>query len=123
MLDADASLILPSSNTDGMNALLQKISLKIPKNRHAVLVVDRAPWHRPKQLVIPANISLLYLPPYAPELNPTEQVWEFLKQNHLSNCFFDDYDSLLDACCNAWNDLTEEVGRIKSICSREWAIL
>ena len=44
--------------------------------------------------------------PYAPELNPTEQVWELLKQNHFSNCFFDGYDLLLDACCNAWNALT-----------------
>ena len=123
MLDAGAALILPLSNTDGMNALLQEILRKVPKNRHAVLVVDRAPWHRSKQLVVPTNISLLYLPPYAPELNPSEQVWEFLKQNHLSNCFFDSYDSLLDACCNAWNALTGEAGRIKSLCSREWAVL
>lgn len=121
--DCGAAIIVPLSNTEGMNMLLQEISKKIPAGRHAFVVVDKASWHRSKALIIPANISLIYLPAYSPELNPSEQCWEYMKQMWLSNCFFENYDVLLQACCDAWNDFVSEAGRIKSLCTRSWAIL
>ena len=103
--------------------LLKEVSKKVPEGQHAFMVVDKASWHRSKSLIVPANITLIYLPAYSPELNPSEQGWEYIKQMYLANCFFEDYDALLQACCNAWNNFVGETGRIKSLCTRSWAIL
>jgi transposase len=94
------------------------VSAVIPPDRHAVLVLDRAPWHR--SLNVPENLTLLPLPPYSPELNPQEQIWEFLKNNFLSNRVFENFSAILQACCNAWNALANDPGRIQSIGSRSW---
>jgi hypothetical protein len=67
---------------------------------------------------VPHNTSLLKLPPYSPELNPVENIWQFLRQNKLSNRVFDNF---VDACCDAWNALIAEAGRIRSIATRPWA--
>ena len=74
-----------------------------------------------RKLKLPDNISLLHLPPYAPELNPVENIWQFLRQNHLSNRIFPKYQDILDACCNAWNVLASTQGKIQSIATRDWA--
>jgi hypothetical protein len=58
---------------------------------------------------------------YSSELNPVENVWEYLRQNRLSNRVFESYDAIVDACCHAWNALTAEPGRIRSIATRPWA--
>jgi transposase InsO family protein len=65
--------------------------------------------------------SLLALPPYCPELNPVENIWEFLRGNYLSNRVFDTYDAILDACCQAWNAFIADPERIRSVTAREWA--
>uniref|UniRef100_UPI0025E4DDD0 transposase n=1 Tax=Phenylobacterium sp. TaxID=1871053 RepID=UPI0025E4DDD0 len=70
----------------------------------------------------PGNITLLPLPPRSPELNPAENVWEYLRGRWLSNHVFADYDAILDAVCNAWNRLIAEPDRIQSLGSRQWAI-
>jgi transposase len=80
-----------------------------------------APWH--KSLKTPPNRAIFYLPPYSPELNPQENIWEYLKNNFLSNKVFDDLEHINHACCQAWNLLCNEPGRIKSIASRSWAII
>jgi putative transposase len=72
-------------------------------------------------LNIPENLSILFLPPYSPELNPTENIWQFLRQTYLSNRVFETWEAIVDACCDAWNRLTAEPGRIKSIATRNWA--
>lgn len=69
----------------------------------------------------PDNISLLALPPYSPELNPVENIWQFLRQNYLANRVFDTYAAIVDACCEAWNALVADPARIQSIASRTWA--
>ena len=61
------------------------------------------------------------LPPRSPELNPAENVWEYLRQRWLSNRIFKDYDAILDAVCDAWNRLIAEPDRIRSIGTRSWA--
>jgi len=72
-------------------------------------------------LKVPKNLSILFLPPYSPELNPTENIWQFLRQTCLSNRVFENWEEIVDACCDAWNRLTPETGRIKSIATRNWA--
>ena len=70
---------------------------------------------------MPENISLLTLPPYAPELNPVENVWAYLRANKLAITVFDDYDDIVDACCTAWNFFANDPNTIASITSRAWA--
>ena len=70
---------------------------------------------------MPDNVTLLHLPPYAPELNPVENVWEYLRQNKLALRLHDDYDAIVEACCKAWNELVAMPERLASITSRQWA--
>jgi transposase len=72
-------------------------------------------------LRLPDNISLLPLPPYSPELNPVENIWQFLRQNYLANRVYETYDAIVDACCEAWNALAAAPDIIRSIASRDWA--
>ena len=90
-------------------------------HRHAVLIMDRAAWHATSKLVMPANITPILLPSRAPELNPVENIWQYMRANWLSNRVFDDYDTIIEAICEAWNNLIEIPETIKSIGMREWA--
>lgn len=105
-----------------MNLHLIEISSQVTPGAHAVVVLDGAGWHQTGgRLSIPENISLLHLPPYSPELNPQENVWEYMRQNQLANRVYDSYDAIVQACCKAWNDFVNEPGRIQSIGSRDYA--
>ncbi len=88
-----------------MSLLLAEIAKNVAANAHAVLIVDRAGWHMTDKLAIPPNITIVPLPAKCPELNPTENVWQFLRDNWLSNRVFKSYDDIVDHCCDAWNKL------------------
>ncbi|NNM57901.1 transposase, partial [Acidocella sp.] len=64
----------------------------------------------------------LLLPPYAPELNPQENIWQYLRQNYLANRVFEDRNAIINACCRAWNSLIEQKDKIASIATRSWAL-
>ena len=114
--------MLPKADAETMSLHLAEIARAVTPGRHAVVVLDGAGWHKTGgRLRVPANISLLKLPPYSPELNPVESVWQFLRQNSLSNRVFESYHAIVDACCDAWNALAAEPGRIRSIATRSWA--
>ena len=104
-----------------MNLHLAEISAQVATNAHAVVILDQAGWHGARALSVPHNISLLPLPPYSPELNPVENLWQFLKQNFLSTRIFQTYDAIVAACCDAWNSLRALPGQIRAITSRDWA--
>jgi transposase len=106
-----------------MELFLEEFSKSIPPGKHAVLVVDQAGWHKSLDLKIPINISFIFLPPYSPELNPIEQLWQQLKQGWFSNRCFEDYEEIVDIAAEAWNSFTSLPGAIKKLCSRNWAIL
>ena len=76
---------MPQANTEAMNEHLAEISRCVTAGAYAVLVVDGAGWHTASRLVVPHNLGLLQLPTYAPELNPTETIWEYLRGNFLSH--------------------------------------
>ena len=98
--------MLPEANAEAMNLHLAEISRRVSPGAHAVVVLDGAGWHQPDgRLHVPANLSLLHLPPYSPELNPVENIWQNIKQNFLSNRVHEGYDAIVDACCAAWNAL------------------
>lgn len=85
---------------------------------HAALVADGAGWHVSLDLRVPDNMTLVPLPPHAPELNPVERVWLYLRERFLSHRLHADYDTVLDAACDAWNRLTPE--RLQSLTSYPW---
>jgi transposase len=116
-----AALAMPWANTHAMQAHLREISRKVAPGAHAVLLLDRAGWHTTAKLKLPKNITLLFLPSRSPELNPTENVWQFLRQTYLSNRVFETYDDMLQAGCEAWNRLIDQPWRIMSIGLRDWA--
>ena len=117
-----AAVIMPAADTAAMNAHLAEISTQAAPGAHAVLPLDRAGWHRSgERLRAPKTISLLNLPPYAPELNPMENIWEFLRANTLCNVVWNSYDTIVDACVTAWRFLISDPQRIRSIGSRSWA--
>jgi len=114
-------LVLPSVNTEAMRLHMQAISEAVPAGRHALIIVDGALWHNSKALEGINNISLMKLPPASPELNPVEQIWQYLRQNKLANRCFKDYADIVDACCEAWNWFAAQPQRISQLTTREWA--
>jgi transposase len=104
-----------------MTLHLAEISRAVAPGAHAVLLLDQAGWHLSHKLAVPDNISLLPLPPKSPELNPVENIWQYIRANWLSNRIFRSYDDILDHCCHAWNNLVQQPWTIMSIGLREWA--
>ena len=109
------ALVLPQVSTAAMDEFLAQFAATLAEDEHAVLVLDRAGWHRARKLVVPGNITLVWVPPYSPQPNPVERVWLFLREKHLSHRLLDTYDAIVGALCRAWNALTKE--RLRSLTS------
>jgi len=117
-----AAIITPTANTECMNLHLAEIGTQVAPGSVAALIRDGAGWHqRGREIKLPENIVLLPLPPYAPGLNPMENVWEYLRGNKLSAGVWNSYDEILPACADAWNWFINDLARIRSIGTREWA--
>ena len=116
-----AGLVLPYCDSAAMTAQLEEISHAVDPSAHAVLILDQAGWHVSPKLRVPDNITLLFLPPRAPELNPVENIWQFMRDNWLSNRIFNSYAEIVGHCCLAWNRLVDQPWKIMSIGLREWA--
>ena len=82
--------------------------------------MDGASWHKSPKLRQYKNLTILLQPPYSPEINPMERVWEYLRENRLSERVYTDLDHIIDACCKAWNRLVNETGRLCSLASYPW---
>jgi DDE superfamily endonuclease len=112
------ALVLPEVSTAAMQLFLGQFSAAIAPDAHVALVLDGAGWHVARDLAVPANITPVPLPAYAPELNPVERVWLCLRERFLSHRLLDGYDAVVDACCEAWNALTPE--RLRSLTAYPW---
>jgi transposase len=113
---------MPSVNAEAMTEHLTEISTQVARGAHAVLVCDSAGWHQTgRRLGVPDNVTPLPLPSYSPELNPMENVWEYLRANRLCALVWDSYEAIVEACRTAWNFLLNDPERIRSIGTREWA--
>ena len=104
-----------------MSLHLAEIAKEIAPGRHAVLLLDQAGWHMSKHLAVPAAITLIALPPKCPELNPVENIWQFMRDNWLSNRVFTSYTNIVDHGCYAWNMLIDQPWHIMTIGRRKWA--
>lgn len=116
-----AALVLPYVNTEAMNLHLAEIAKTVAPGAHALLVLDGAGWHGSKGLILPNNVTLLPLPPYAPELNPIENIWHYLRANKLAITVFDGYADIVNKCCDAWNFFASDPEKVASITKRSWA--
>jgi transposase len=100
-----ASTILPTANTEMMNIFLKQVSQEFAQY-FLILQVDQAGWHRSQQLQIPENIRLIFQPPYSPQVNPVEHIWEELREKHFANRIFSSLDDLQEHLCSALIDLS-----------------
>ena len=121
MRGVGAALMLPKANTSNMQRHLDEISQNVAARAHAVVLMDRAGWHKTDKLKLPKNLTIILLPSRAPELNPVENIWQFIRDNWLSNRVFQSYDQIVALCCEAWNRLINQPWTIMSIGMRKWA--
>ena len=113
------SLILPHVNTECMQLFLNEVSARHPDGR-IVMVINGAGWHRSDALKAPENIYLLKLPPYAPELNPIEHVWDELREKFFHNQVFKSLDALENHLVLALKTFEENPITVSSIVSWPW---
>jgi DDE superfamily endonuclease len=116
-----AALVMPTANAEVMSLHLAEISRNVAPGAHAALVLDGAGYHIAADLKLPPNITLVPLPRYAPELNPMENVWEYLRGNKLANTVFHSYEDILDTASDAWMFFENDTQRIATITARSWA--
>jgi Transposase and inactivated derivatives len=104
-----------------MQIFLDEISTRYPNDR-IVMVLDGAGWHKSKALKIPQNMKLLPLPPYSPELNPVENVWEELREKHFHNRVFSSLDAVEEQLLHGLSHLEENPEITQSIVAWPWII-
>src|SRR4030095_9262716 len=115
------ALVLPEVSTAAMDVFLAELPRAVPVVTHAALVLDRAGWHVSEDLTVPANLTLIHPPPYSPELNPVERIWEYLRDRWLSHrVLASGYEAVVDAACAAWNALLDEPERLRALTHFPW---
>lgn len=115
------SLMLPHVNGDCMQIFLDEVAARHPRDR-IVMVLDGAGWHQSQSLQLSPNLRLLKLPPYSPELNPVEHLWDDLREKSFHNRVFATLDALEDHLCSALRDMESDHPRVKSIIAWPWII-
>jgi DDE superfamily endonuclease len=119
--DLGVAVVLSRASSEAMDIMLAELSQSVPPGAHAAVLIDGAGYHIAGDLTIPDNITLVRLPPYSPELNAIEKLWQFMRDSFLSHRLFDSLDHIIDVCCDAWNRILAEPGRIRSTCGYQWA--
>ena len=112
-------LVLPNCNTDCMNIFLEELSKTFPDD-YILLSVDGASWHRTKNLVLPENIRLFFIPPATPEMNPIEQIWKEIRKRGFRNEIFKNLDKVILRLCETICSLSNDT--VKSITGRDWIL-
>lgn len=114
------SLIMPYSNTEIMGIFLKEVSEQ-QKNNRILMILDGAGWHKSNLLQIPENIQLYSLPPYSPELNPVEHIWDYIReQKGFNNYTFESINKVEDKLCDTLSQLYNEKEILKSMCNFNW---
>ena len=113
--DEAFALVMTEVGAAAMQVFLDRFAATLPRGVHAALMLDGAGWHTAGEIAVPANVSLVFLPPYSPKLNPAERVWLHLRERYLSLRLFRDLDDIIYGCCDAWNRMTAEPGRVASL--------
>jgi len=110
-------LVTPNVNTDAMNSFLEQFARELPPDVHAAMVLDRAGWHTAGALQVPANVTLVLLPPKSPDLNPVVNLSHYLRSHHWSNRLYPTWVDLKQAAVAAWRAVCLVPELIKSVCA------
>jgi len=100
-----------------MNVFLEQFSRELPADVHAVMVLDRAGFHTAGSLNVPANVTLVHLPPKSPELNPVENLWHYLRSHYWANRFYKTWEDLREAAADAWRRVCLVAELVKTVCA------
>ena len=106
---------MPRCDTEATSLNPAEIAAQIAQGAHAALLGDQAGWHLAGRLIVPPNVTLIHLPAKCPELNPQENVWQYMRENWLSSRVLKLFNDIVDHCCDAWNKLVDQPWRIMSI--------
>ncbi len=113
------SLVLPWVNAQTMSMFFEEVA-----QRHAdefvVMVMDQAGWHIAGELVVPANLRVVFLPPYSPELNPAEHIWEALREDCFANTVFADLDAVEDTLSSGLLAIESDPSRTRQLTGFGW---
>jgi transposase len=93
--DAGVALVMTRLDTAAMNLFLVELSQAVAPGAHGIVLMDKAGWHTASELRVPENLTLVFLPPYSPELNPIERLWLHLRDNRLSHCVFQTTEGII----------------------------
>lgn len=115
------TLILPSTNSICMQIFLDEVASR-HTDEHIIMILDGAGWHTSGLLTVPDNIKLLSLPPYSPELNPVEHIWDDLREKAFHNRVFDSIDTLELHLESSLRILEDDTDRVRSIVAWPWII-
>ena len=110
-------LLSPRLNTSVVNTFMEQFSRTLGADEHAVLIWDGAGFHASGALQLPANVSVVQLPAYSPELNPVENLWLYLKSHFWSNRAYADYDALETAAIEAWRNAVLDAALMQTVCA------
>jgi hypothetical protein len=109
-----SKMIVPWANMEMMNIFLRQVAEDF-SDYFILMLVDQAGWHTSGKLEVPENIRLIKLPPRSPELNPSEHIWEELREKHFANKAFRGLDVVEDTLCHGLNDLAGDPEKLRSM--------
>lgn len=115
------SLVLPEVNTGMMSLFLTEVADRHPDD-FIFMVMDQAGWHRANELKVPQNMRLLWLPPYSPQCNPIEHLWDEIREKSFTNQVFESLDAVEDRLVVALSFLEKDQNKIKSLTGFDWII-
>jgi len=115
------SLVLPEVTAEAMSIFLNEVAERHP-DEFIIMVMDAAGWHKAKDLCVPDNMRIIHLPPYSPELNPMEHVWEEMREKWFANEVFRDMSAVVDRAVEALVSLEGDKERVRSITGFDWII-
>jgi len=113
------SLILPWVNAHTMSMFLFTVSQRHP-DEYIVMVMDQAGWHIAQELEVPGNMRLVLLPPYSPEINPAEHIWDALRENCIGNTVFASLEAADKALSKGLRSLESDNQRMQSLTGFGW---
>lgn len=115
------SLILPEVTTEMFSLFLDEVAKRYCREL-IVMFLDKAGWHTAKALTIPENVRLCYLPPYSPELNPAEHLWDEIREKWFPNLVFHHMDGVEDALMKALIALEDDPDKVRGLTGFDWII-
>ncbi len=115
------SLVLPEADTEMMSIFLAEVSARHP-DEFILMFLDRAGWHRANNLSVPENMRLVWLPPYSPECNPAEHIWDEIREKWFANKVFDSLDTVEDTLVHALATLEQDKKRVLGLTQFDWIV-